>query len=174
MTFPKKPEESPAHAIGEYPGRWGRVQYNEGLMVGYRYFDTKNVEPVFPFGYGLSYTGFEYASLKLPSEVRMTDKEIMVSFEIKNTGQREGKEIAQLYIRDMESSLERPYKELKGFGRVSLRPGESKKLIVKLDKRAFQFYDPVRMQWVAEPGKFEILIGNSSKDIRLKGELKLL
>jgi len=174
MTFPKKLDDSPAHAIGEYPGRWGRVQYNEGLLVGYRYFDAKNVEPMFPFGYGLSYTGFEYANLKLPSEIKMTDKEIKVSFEIKNTGKREGKEIAQLYIRDVESSLERPFKELKGFGKVGLRPGESKKLIVKLDKRVFQFYDPVRMQWVAEPGKFEILIGSSSKDIRLKGEIKLL
>jgi len=174
MTFPKKLDDSPAHAIGEYPGRWGRVQYNEGLLVGYRYFDTKNVEPMFPFGYGLSYTGFEYANLKLPSEIKMTDKEIKVSFEIKNTGKREGKEIAQLYIRDVESSLERPFKELKGFGKVGLRPGESKKLIIKLDKRVFQFYDPVRMQWVAEPGKFEILIGSSSKDIRLKGEIKLL
>ena len=104
----------------------------------------------------------------------MTDKEIIVSFEIKNTGKREGKEIAQLYIRDVESSLERPFKELKGFGKVGLKPGESKKLIVKLDKRAFQFYDPVKMQWVAEPGKFEILIGSSSKDIRLKGEIRLL
>jgi len=104
----------------------------------------------------------------------MTDQEIMVSFDIKNAGKREGKEIAQVYIRDVESSLERPFKELKGFGKVCLKPGETKKLIVKLDKRAFQFYDPDKMQWVAEPGKFEILIGSSSKDIRLKGEIALL
>jgi beta-glucosidase len=174
MTFPKKLEDSPAHAIGEYPGYWGRVHYKEGLLVGYRYFDTRNVEPLFPFGYGLSYTGFEYENLKLPSEIRMIDKEIIVSFEIKNSGKREGKEIAQVYIRDVESSLERPFKELKGFGKVGLKPGETKRLIIKLDKRAFQFYDPVKMEWVAEPGKFEILIGSSSKDIRLKGEIKLL
>jgi beta-glucosidase len=173
MTFPEKLEDSPAHAIGDYPGYWGRVQYKEGLLVGYRYFDTKNVEPMFPFGYGLSYTRFEYANLKLPSEIKMNDKEIMVSFEIKNTGKREGKEIAQVYIRDVESSLERPYKELKGFGKVDIKPGKTKKLTVKLDKRAFQFYDPEEMQWIAEPGKFEILIGSSSKDIWLKGETEL-
>lgn len=173
MTFPKILDDSPAHAIGDYPGYWGRVQYKEGLLVGYRYFDTKNVETMFPFGYGLSYTTFEYKNLKLPSEIRMTDEEIFVSFEIKNTGKREGKEIAQVYIRDMESSLERPFKELKGFGKISLKPGKTKKLTVKLDKRAFQFYDPDKMQWVAERGKFEILIGRSSKDIRLKGETEL-
>ncbi len=173
MTFPKKLNDSPAHALGEYPGRWGRVQYNEGLLVGYRYFDTKNVEPMFPFGYGLSYTTFEYANLNLPPAFRTDHGEFSISFEIKNNGKRVGKEIAQVYIRDMESSVERPFKELKGFGKVSLKPGESKKVIIKLNKRAFQFYDPEKMQWVAEPGKFEILVGSSSRDIRLKGEMEL-
>ena len=173
MTFPKKLEDSPDHAIGDYPGFWGRVQYKEGILVGYRYFDTKNVEPLFPFGYGLSYSQFEYSDFKFPDVLKEDENNIEVSFHIKNTGNRSGKEIAQVYIRDVECSVERPFKELKGFAKVNLKPGESKIVTVRLNKRAFQFYNPGNKQWVAEPGKFEILVGSSSKDIRLKGETVL-
>jgi beta-glucosidase len=174
MSFPEKLQESPAHAIGEYPGHWGREEYKEGLMVGYRYFDTKNVEPMFPFGFGLSYTSFEYGKIEIPKEINLSDKECSISFEIKNTGNREGKEIAEVYVHELKSKLERPYKELKGFDKVSIKPGESKKVTIKLNKRAFQYYDVQKMQWSADPGKFEILVGSSSKDIKLKGEIKLL
>ena len=170
MTFPKKLEESPAHVIGEYPGKRGRVEYKEGLLVGYRYFDTKKVEPLFPFGYGLSYTQFEYSKLTIANELKDQGDNFDVSFTIKNIGKRNGKEIAQIYIRDVESSLERPFKELKGFTKVDLKPGESKKVTVKLNKRAFQFYNSDKKQWISEPGKFEILVGSSSKDIKLQGE----
>jgi beta-glucosidase len=173
MTFPKKLQESPAHAIGEYPGHWGREEYKEGLLVGYRYFDTKNIEPMFPFGFGLSYTTFSYSNPEIPKELKTSDNDYSVSFEIKNTGTREGKEIAQVYVHELKSKLERPFKELKGFGKISLKPGESKKVTIKLDKRAFQYFDPEKMKWVADPGKFEILIGSSSKDIRLNGETTL-
>ena len=173
MTFPRTLEESPAHAIGEYPGARGRVTYKEGLMVGYRYFDTKNVATKYPFGYGLSYAQFEYSNLQFPSEIKDNGQAIEVSFSIKNTSKRIGKEIAQVYIRDVECSVERPYKELKGFAKVELKPGESKKVTVKLDNRAFRFYSDVKKQWLAEPGKFEIIVGSSSKDIKLKGETVL-
>lgn len=171
-TFPVKLEDSPDHALGEYPGVDGVVHYNEGIYVGYRYYDTKNVEPLFPFGYGLSYTQFDYSNLNIPSEFTDNQNEVKVSFDIKNTGQYEGKEIAQVYVHDVESSLERPTKELKGFLKVGLKAGETKMVEITLDKRAFQFYDPVKKAWVAEPGTFGILVGSSSKYIRLKGEIK--
>jgi beta-glucosidase len=174
MTYPKKLNDSPDQSIGEYPGHWGREEYKEELLVGYRYYDTKNVEPMFPFGYGLSYTKFEYSNISLPNKINNNEDEVHVSFDIKNTGRRVGKEIAQVYVRDEECSVLRPYKELKGFGKVELKPGETKTLNIKLNKRAFQFYDPVKKQWISEPGKFEILVGSSSKEIRLKAETKML
>lgn len=173
-TFPKKLKDSPAHQLNAYPGSRGRVVYREGLLVGYRYFDTKNVEPLFPFGFGLSYTTFEYSKLTLPKDFTSSSNEVEVTFVVKNIGKKAGKEISQVYIRDVESSVERPFKELKGFSKISLKPGESKKVTVKLDKRAFQFYDADKKEWRAEPGKFEIMVGGSSKDIKLKGETTLL
>ncbi len=174
MTFPKKLEDSPANAFGDYPGFLGKEEYKEGLLVGYRYYDTKNIEPMFPFGYGLSYTQFEYSNLTLPKEINNNNDECKVSFDVKNIGTHAGKEISQVYVRDVECSVERPFKELKGFNKIDLNPGETKTITVKLNKRAFQFYDPLKKQWISEPGKFEIIIGSSSKDIRLKGEMKML
>lgn len=173
MTFPKKLEDSPAHAIGDYPGFWGRVNYKDSLYVGYRYFDSKNVEPMFPFGYGLSYSQFEYSGLTIPTAIKNQGEDYLVTFTLKNISKKAGKEVAQVYVRNIESSLKRPYKELKGFTKVELNPGESKKVTIKLDKRAFMFYNPDKKDWVAEPGKFEILVGASSKDIRLKAEAEL-
>ena len=171
-TFPKKLEESPAHALGEYPGKDGKVHYNESIFVGYRYFDSKNVEPLFPFGFGLSYTSFEYSKLEVVSEAKIGD-DIKVSFEIKNTGSKAGKEIAQLYIRDIESSVVRPLKELKAFSKTELQAGESKVVTLTLNEKAFQFYQPEQKKWLTEPGKFEILIGSSSKKTELSKELIL-
>jgi len=169
-TFPKKLADSPDHALGEYPGKDGIIHYNEGLYVGYRYYDSKKVEPMFPFGYGLSYTQFKYSDLTVPKEIIGSSDSVVVHFNIKNTGQYDGKEVAQLYIHEQKCTFERPLKELKGFAKVSLKAGETKTVKITLNKRAFQFYNPAKKAWVAEPGIFDLLVGSSSRDIRLKGE----
>jgi beta-glucosidase len=172
-TLPYKLEDSPSFVLGEYPGKDGVVNYKDDIWVGYRYFDTKNVKPLFPFGFGLSYTTFAYTNCKVDLTQKTDTLSCVVSFDIKNTGNLEGKEIAQVYIRDLESALPRPTKELKGFAKGRLKAGESKTLKVTLDKRAFQYYDPAKKQWVLEPGKFEILIGSSSDNILLKEQIEL-
>lgn len=165
-TFPKKIEDVAAQA--NYPGKGGKVVYAEGLLVGYRYFDAKNVEPLFPFGYGLSYTTFEYSDLKIESRIDGGLK-ISVSVNVKNTGPRAGAEIVQLYVHDVQSSVERPPQELKAFSKVSLKPGEEKTVTMELNERSLAFYDVGRHRWIAEPGEFELRVGASSRDIRLKG-----
>ena len=172
-TLPYKLEDSPAHLLGEYPGKTGTVTYNDDLLVGYRYFDTKNVKPMFPFGYGLSYTSFAYANPKVVLAGKNESLNCTISFDISNTGKTEGKEIAQVYVGDLESALPRPTKELKGFAKVSLKPGETKNVKVTLNQRAFQYYDPAKKQWVLEAGKFEILVGSSSQTILLKQQVEL-
>jgi beta-glucosidase len=150
-----------------------KVFFNEGIFVGYRHFDKNNIEPRFPFGFGLSYTTFEYSDLKISPASINPDDDVIVSFLVKNTGERDGAEIAQLYIRDEESSLPRPVKELKGFGKANLKKGEQKEIKICLDARSFQFYNPDLKQWMSEPGKFEVLVGSSSRDIRLSGEIEM-
>jgi beta-glucosidase len=172
-TFPKRLEDSPAHALNAYPGANGVVRYEEGLLVGYRWFDTKNVEPLFPFGHGLSYTRFEYSGLKLVEGKDAKGPALTVEFEVTNTGAREGAEAAQVYVQDVQSGLPRPVKELKGFRKVALKPGEKQTVSVPLDRSAFAFYDPEKSGWVAEKGDFTILVGSSSRDIRLKGQFTL-
>jgi beta-glucosidase len=172
-SLPVKLEDSPAHAIGEYPGKNGIVKYNEDLLVGYRYYDTKNVKPLFPFGFGISYTTFSYSGYKVELSGRAESLNCMVSFNITNTGKTEGKEIAQVYVKDFESAVPRPLKELKGFSKVTLKPGETKNVKVTLNQRAFQYYNPDKKQWVLEPGKFEILVGSASDNILLKQEIEL-
>jgi beta-glucosidase len=172
-TFPKRLEDSPAHALGAYPGKDGKETYEEGLLVGYRWFDTKSVEPLFPFGFGLSYTRFEYSNLKLVEGKDANGPVLTVECDVANTGSREGAEVAELYVHDVESSLPRPNKELKGFQKVSLKPGEKKTISIPLDRGAFAFYDPQRSGWVAEAGDFTILVGASSRDIRLQGTYHL-
>ena len=172
-TLPVKLKDSPAHILGEYPGKNGAVKYNEDLLVGYRYFDTKNVKPMFPFGFGLSYTTFAYDNFKADISGKGENLNCVVSFTIKNTGKVEGKEIAEVYVSDPQSALPRPLKELKGFTKVNLKAGESKTVSVTLNQRAFQYYDPAKKQWVLEPGKFEILVGSASDNILLKQEIEL-
>ncbi len=172
-TLPYKLEDSPSYVLGEYPGKNGTVKYNDDLWVGYRYFDTKNVKPMFPFGFGMSYTTFAYENYKIDIAKKNETLYCVVSFDVKNTGQVEGKEIAEVYVSDLESALPRPLKELKGFAKVSLKAGESKKLEVILNNRAFQYYDPNKQQWILEPGKFEILVGGSSDNILLKEQIEL-
>ena len=172
-TFPVRLEDSPAHALGAYPGKGGTVRYDEGLLVGYRWFDAKSVEPLFPFGHGLSYTRFEYSNLRLVEGKDAKGPALTVEFDVTNAGAREGAEAAQVYLGDVKASLPRPPKELKGFAKVSLKPGERRRVSIPLDRSAFAFYDPERRAWVAERGDFRVMVGASSRDIRLEGVFAL-
>ncbi len=166
VSFPKRLEDNPSH--NHYPGRDGVVRYAEGIWVGYRYYDTKNVEPLFPFGHGLSYTTFEYSDLVV--EKAAGGGKAGVSLKLKNTGERAGAEVVQVYVRDVTASVERPAKELKAFRKVFLAPGEEQAVTFALTERDLAFYDVERQRWTAEPGEFEILVGSSSRDIRLTGK----
>jgi beta-glucosidase len=174
ITFPVKLEDSPAHSLGDYPGKDDRENYNEDILVGYRYFDTKNIQPQFCFGYGLSYTQFRYSNLKITPNEITSDSKTSVSLEVENTGHCFGSETVQLYITDANSSVIRPEKELKGFKKIFLKSG--KKVMVRFDISAEQlsFYSEEKKRWIAEPGKFIISLGSSSRDIHLQTELKLL
>jgi beta-glucosidase len=167
MTFPRKLEDSPAHALGEYPGKDGVVRYNEGLLVGYRYCDTKKVEPLFAFGHGLSYSTFALENMS----VTKADNTAIVKLSLRNTGKMAGAEVVQVYVKDDVSSLERPDKELKAFAKIHLGPGQSKDVEFTLGEDAFSYYDDTKNQWFLEPGKFTILAGTSSADIRLTGDV---
>ena len=175
-TFPVRLEDNPAYI--NYPGENGKVNYGEGLFVGYRYYDKKKVEPLFPYGYGLSYTTFTYGNLKLNAAQFTAESGLEVSFDVTNIGPRTGKEIVQLYVRDVRSALVRPEKELKAFAKLELTPGETKTISFHLDQEAFWYYNPAassgRGGWVAEPGEFDILVGASSRDIRLSATVSLL
>jgi len=173
FTFPRRLADSPAHALGAYPGKNGVEHYSEGLLVGYRWFDTKKIEPLFPFGYGISYTTFGYANLKLVAGSGPGDPVVTVKCDVTNTGKRDGREVVQVYVRQGHPSLPRPDKELKGFAKISLKAGEKGTVSIPLDRGAFAFYDPDRKGWVAEKDQFEILVGSSSRDIRLDGQWKL-
>ena len=146
------------------------VKYSEGIFVGYRHFDKNNIEPLFPFGYGLSYTGFTFNNLAVKPLVTGTDMpvKIAVSFNVTNTGKKEGAEVAQVYIHKVKSGMLRPVKELKGFSKTFLKPGETKPVNIILNHDAFEYYDIEKKSWVVEPGEFEFLVGSSSRDIRLK------
>ncbi len=150
------------------------VVYDEGIFVGYRWYEKKNIKPLYPFGFGLSYTSFEYAKLEVSKSKFHADEKITVKFELRNTGSAMGSEIAQLYIKDVESSVERPLKELKGFEKVRLNPGENKKISIILSHKDFSFWSPELKAWTAEPGSFEILVGSSSEDISLNTIVELL
>jgi beta-glucosidase len=161
-TFPQTLSGTPCFI--NFPGDSKRVEYREGLFAGYRYYDKTGVKPLFPFGYGLSYTTFEYSDLCL-DKTEMTDaEELRASVTVKNIGTRAGKEIVQLYVRDIASSVIRPVKELKGFEKVGLAPGEEKRVDFVLGKRAFAFYDADINNWRVESGDFEILVGKSSAE----------
>ena len=165
---------TPPPACGNYDEtrKERKVYYNEGIFVGYRGYDRKQVEPLYPFGYGLSYTSFEYSDLQL-TEIDKKNKSVALSFNITNTGGYEGAEVAQVYVRDIASKEARPLKELKGFQKVFLRPGETKHVSVTLDRDAFQYFSEKKSDWVFESGEFEIWVGASSKDIRLKTKVKM-
>jgi beta-glucosidase len=170
-TFPKELRHNPSYL--NFPGEGDKVEYKEGLFVGYRYYDAKGIEPLFPFGYGLSYTSFEYSNLSINKEEILDNGIVEVSVTVNNTGDVAGKEIVQLYVRDVESTVIRPEKELKGFEKVQLQPGEEKIVTFFLDKRSFAYYNMDIADWHVESGVFEILVGKSSADIQLKGRIQV-
>jgi beta-glucosidase len=174
-TFPQRLEDTPTYAGGPeaYPGVNGVEHYTEGLLVGYRWYDTKGIAPLFPFGFGLSYTTFAYSNLRLVPGTDPTGAVVLVEFDLANTGKRAGAEVAQIYVHQANPSLPRPVRELKGFQRVLLQPGEKRTVAVPLDFRAFAFYDPARHGWVAEQGAFTISVGGSSRDLPLQGGFTL-
>jgi len=170
-TFPQKLSDNPSYLF--FPGEKDTVEYREGIFVGYRYYDSKKVEPLFPFGYGLSYTDFEYSDLKLMKQ-EITDKETLnLRLKVKNTGEIYGKEVIQLYVSDPESTVIKPAKELKEFAKIELEPGQEKIVEFELDKRAFAYYNTEIDDWYVESGDYEILIGASSRDIRLVETVKV-
>lgn len=173
FSFPVKLTDNGAHAMGEFPGTKGEVKYNEGLLVGYRWHDTKKIKPLFSFGHGLSYTTFEYGKVSADKKEMTADDKITFTVNVKNTGNREGAEVVQLYISDLKSYLPRPLKELKGFDKIKLNPGEEKTVTFTIDKEALSFFDADKHEWVAEPGDFEAIIGASSTDIKSKIKFKL-
>ncbi len=171
FTFPVKLEDCPAHSLGEYTGKRSNdvidIKYNEGIFVGYRWADKqKKVKPLFPFGHGLSYTTFEYGKPTATSKTMSADGNLTIKISVKNTGNREGQEVVQLYISDIKSSLPRPIKELKGFQKIKLAPGEEKTVTFTIDKEALSFFDDTQHAWIAEPGKFEAIIAASAADIK--------
>jgi len=171
VSFVKEWKDSPAY--GHYPGENLTVDYAEGIYVGYRYFDKHNIDPLFPFGFGLSYTKFDYSNLKVSPNQISPNQPVEVSLTVRNSGSRPGAEVVELYVHDGQSSVDRPVQELKGFRRIELAPGESKDVHFTLDRSAMAFYSTAKKDWVAEPGEFDVLIGASSRDIRLKGSFSL-
>jgi beta-glucosidase len=165
-TFPVRIEDNPSFL--NFPGEATKVEYREGLFVGYRYYDAVKLRPLFPFGHGLSYTTFEYSNLKVDKKKLRDTETVKVSVEVKNSGSVEGKEVVQLYVGDLEASVVRPPRELKGFVKVALQPGEKKTVSFALGKRAFAFWSPAHGDWTVETGEAEIAVGSSSADLRLR------
>ena len=166
MTFANSHEDYPSHSIGEFPGD-GTVDYAEDIYVGYRYFDTQNKDVLFPFGFGLSYTTFEFSNLQVSKQ----EDRVTVQTTVTNTGDREGAEVVQVYVHHKDPSVERPIRELKGFEKVQLDPGASATVTIELDESAFMYYHPENLEWVLESGSYEVQVGNSSRDIKMREEV---
>lgn len=175
MTFPASLDQVGAHVAGEYPGKIEdikqkcdtiREHYSEDIFVGYRWADAHNTQPIFPFGHGLSYTTFEYGIPTIDTDCMTADTTITLTIPITNTGNRQGAETVQLYISDLKSTLPRPIKELKGFRKLDLAPGQTEWATFVIDRDALSYFDDSQHKWIAEPGKFKAMIGSSSRDIR--------
>jgi beta-glucosidase len=165
-TFPARLEDTPPYP--DFPARNKEANYGEGIFIGYRHFDARKIAPLFPFGFGLSYTTFAYSDLRLnASTIKDTDG-LTVELKVKNTGQVAGKEVVQLYVHEQSPKLVRPEKELKAFAKVTLQPGEEKIVSFQLLRRDFAFYDASSHDWSVSPGKFDILVGSSSRDVPLR------
>lgn len=180
FTWTKTLNDVGAHALNTYPGTWREgkdiidEEYAEGVFVGYRWTDKKKITPEFAFGHGLSYTTFELSSLRASGDLSGENGTMTFTVNVKNTGSRDGAEVVQLYVHDDKASVERPYKELKGFAKVSLKPGESKDVEISIDRRALSFWDETTNGWKVEPGKFTILVGNASDNLTLKTNIKIV
>ena len=174
VTFEANKNDNPA--FESYPSDDGgeSVHYDEGIFVGYRGYDHLGIEPLFPFGFGLSYTQFEYSNLRLDPGDRTGPFNVKVSFKIRNVGDRAGAEVAQVYVSATQPAVERPVRELKEFAKVFLQPGESKQTSVSLDRRSFAYFDSRTSQWKADPGRYEISIGASSRDLRIKKNVEIM
>ncbi len=176
VSFPANLSDSPAHANPvtpnkQFPGLNGELDYSEGLLVGYRWFDTKGIRPSFPFGHGLSYTTFRYEGIN----TGVRGETATIKFDLKNVGDREGAEVVQVYVRPLNAVVARPLKELKAFTKVNLKPGQTQAVTLELPRESFAFFDVTAEQWRIDPGaEFEILIGSSSRDIRLRTRVKLI
>ncbi|RLT69946.1 glycosyl hydrolase [Parabacteroides sp. CH2-D42-20] len=168
FTTPVSLDQSPAHALGNFPGRDLKVNYEEDILVGYRWFDTKGLPVVYPFGYGLSYTTFNYSNLNTDKKTYDQADTIQATFTLTNTGDREGAEVAQLYVSDLVCSVMRPVKELKGFKKVFLKPGESRRITLDIPVSSLAFYSEAQSQFVVEPGEFILQLGASTSDIKQK------
>ncbi len=165
-TFPLKLADTPSYT--NFPGGAGKVNYGEGMFIGYRYYEAKQMPVLFPFGYGLSYTTFEYSNVKTSAKKFKDTDGITVTVDVTNTGNLAGKETVQVYVHDQKSGLIRPEKELKGFAKVELQPGETKSVSIQLDVRSFAYYHPKYKQWITEDGDFDLLVAASSADIRTR------
>jgi len=174
LTFPKKLSDSPAHQSERRYSDNEKIYYDEEIFVGYRFFDRENIEPLFPFGFGLSYTNFSLDNLKVNKKDFSSNDTVEIKVDIKNTGDVDGAEVIQLYIKDLESSAERPPKELKGFEKVDLKAGETKTVKFSLKKDAFAFFNEDNKKWLIEEGDFELLIGTSSRDIHLRSKVSYI
>lgn len=173
FSFPVKLSDNAAHALGAYPGENGTVEYKEGLLVGYRWHDAKNIKPLFPFGHGLSYTHFSYSKLRMSAKEMKKGESLTCTITLTNNGDRDGSEVVQLYLSDKKSALPRPPKELKGFQKVELKAGESREVSFVINEDLLQYYNDLEQAWTAEPGRFEVLVGASSQEIKAKAVFDL-
>lgn len=167
FTFPASLDQSPAHALNAYPGKNLNVKYKEGILVGYRWFDTKKIEPLYPFGYGLSYTSFNYAGLTTDKQTYRSGDVAQVSLKIRNTGSIKGKETVQLYVSKLSSAVLRPEKELKAFIKITVEAASAANASMKLNIADLAYFNEKAGKWVIEPGDYKVSVGSSSKDIRL-------
>jgi beta-glucosidase len=170
-TFPVKLEDTPAHP--DFPARTTEANYGEGVFVGYRHYDTNKIAPLFPFGFGLSYTTFAYLDLRVDKIAIKDTDSLTVEVKIKNTGRVAGKEVVQLYVHEQRSKVARPEKELRAFAKIELRPGEEDAVSFHLGRRDFAYYDVTTRDWAVNPGQFDILVGASSRDIKLKQTIEV-
>lgn len=180
MTFPARLSDVGAHAVGQYPGTPRNdgsnivdIEYREGIFVGYRWADKNKIQPLFPFGHGLSYTTFDYGKATIDKAEGTVDDVFTVSIPVTNTGDRAGREIVQLYVSDLKTTLPRPVKELKGFKKISLEPGQTETVTFEISRDDLSYFDADKHAWVVDPGKFEALVGASSRDIRSKVAFKV-
>lgn len=173
FTFHRRIEDCAAHVYGDYPGDGEKVEYKEGIFVGYRWTDKEGVKPQFAFGHGLSYTEFKYGKIRLDAKAVAVDGVLKVRIPVTNVGDIAGAEVVQMYIHDVEASLPRPVKELKGFRKVFLAPGETAEVTFEIGKDALSYYDPAVHEWVAEAGDFKVMVGSASDDIRAEASFRL-